>query len=78
MNNLRTLVLLEPPVRDRVRDIAKKRQMSVSSVCRDFILKGIDLVEDEYFEKLCSERMSQPGWKKKCVSHKEVWAKIAK
>jgi hypothetical protein len=78
MNNLRTLVLLEPPVRDAVRDIAKKRQMSVSSVCRDFILKGIDLAEDEYFEKLASERISEPGWKKRCVSHEEAWAKITK
>ena len=78
MNNLRTLVLLEPPVRDRVRDIAKKRQMSVSSVCRDFILKGIDLAEDEYFEKICSARVSETGWKKKCVSHREAWAKIEK
>jgi hypothetical protein len=47
-------------------------------VCRDFIARGIELAEDEYFEKVASERDSKFDWKTKGVSHLDAWAKTVK
>ena len=75
MNNKRTLVMLEPPVKKIVKRIAKKEGVSVSLVCRDLIHKALEIMEDRYFNRLASEREKNFNWKKDGLSHDNVWGK---
>ncbi|MBA7567083.1 hypothetical protein ES708_08783 [subsurface metagenome] len=56
MNNQRTLVLLESPVRDLIKQMAKERGISISSLCRDLICEGLEIFEDRYFDKIAEAR----------------------
>lgn len=74
MNNQRTFVMLEPPVRDTIKKIAHKKGISISMLCRDLIHEALEILEDSYFEKLCSEREKNFNWNNG-LSHDEVWTK---
>ena len=62
MSNQRTLVLLEPPVRDLIKQMAKEKGISISSICRDLICEGLEIFEDRYFDKIASEREDKFNW----------------
>ena len=77
MNNQRTLVSLEPPVRDLIKKMAKERGLSISNMCRDLICEGLEILEDRYFDIIASEREKDFEWKN-ALSHEEVWNKEKK
>ena len=74
MSNQRTLVLLEPPVRDLIKQMAKEKGISISSLCRDLICEGLEIFEDRYFDRITSEREDTFNWEHS-LTHEEVWNK---
>lgn len=74
MSNQRTLVLLEPPVRDLIKKMAKEKGISISSICRDLICEGLEIFEDRYFDRIASEREDTFNWEHS-LTHEEVWNK---
>ena len=74
MSNQRTLVLLEPPVRDLIKQMAKERGISISSLCRDLICEGLEIFEDRYFDRIASKREDKFNWEHS-LTHEEVWDK---
>ena len=74
----RTLVMLEPPIREMVREKAKMEGVSVSSVCRDLIRLALEINEDRYFDKLASERDKNFNWEKHGILHEKAWGKKRK
>lgn len=74
MSNQRTLVMLEPPVRNLIKSIAKKEGISISSLCRDLIRNALEIFEDSYFDKLASGREKNFNWKHG-LSHYDAWNK---
>jgi len=77
MSTQRTLVLLEPPVRDLIKQMAKEKGISISSLCRDLICEGLEIFEDRYFNRIVSEREDKFNWKNG-LTHEEVWNKEQK
>jgi len=74
MSNQRTLVLLKPPVRDLIKQMAKEKGISISSLCRDLICEGLEIIEDRYFDRIASEREDTFNWEHS-LTHEEVWNK---
>mgnify|MGYP001079356677 CR=1 FL=1 len=54
--------------------MAKEKEISISSLCRDLICEGLEILEDRYFDKIASERENKYNWNKS-LTHKEVWNK---
>ena len=77
MSNQRTLVSLEPPVRDLIKQMAKEKGISVSGLCRDLICEGLEISEDRYFDGIVSEREDKFNWENG-LTHEEVWTKKQK
>jgi len=77
MSTQRTLVSLEPPVRDLIKQMAKEKGISISSLCRDLICEGLEIFEDRYFNRIVSEREDKFNWKNS-LTHEEVWNKEQK
>lgn len=77
MNNQRTLVTLEPPVRDLIKQMAKEKGISISSLCRDLICEGLEIFEDRYFNRIVSEREDKFNLENG-LTHEEVWNKKQK
>lgn len=77
MSNQRTLVLLEPPVRDLIKQMAKEKGISISSLCRDLICEELEIFEDRYFDRTASEREDKFNWENS-LTHEEVWHKKKK
>jgi len=77
MSNQRTLVLLEPPVKDLIKQMAKEKGISISSICRDLICEGLEIFEDRYFDRIASEREDKFNWGKS-LNHEKVWNKKQK
>lgn len=75
MSNRRTLVMLEPPLRNLIERISKKEGVSISQLCRDLIRQALEIVEDRYLDRLASAREKHFNWKDKGLSHEEVWGK---
>lgn len=74
MNNQRTLVTLEQPVRELIEQLAKEKGISISSLCRELICEGLDILEDRYFDSVASERDKKFDWENS-LTHEEVWNK---
>jgi|AntAceMinimDraft_17_1070374.scaffolds.fasta_scaffold57796_3 hypothetical protein len=74
MSNQRTLVLLESPIRDLVKQMAKEKGISISSLCRDLICEGLDILEDRYFDIIAFKRENKFDWNQS-LTHEEVWNK---
>ena len=74
MSKQRTLVLLEPPVRDLIKQMAKEKGISISSICRDLICEGLEIFEDRYFDRIASEREDTFSWEHR-LTHREAWDK---
>jgi hypothetical protein len=72
MASQRLLVVLDPPVQEILKEIAKKNKVSVSSVGRDLIKEALEIEEDIYWDKVASQREKNFNWKKG-LTHKKVW-----
>ena len=77
MSTQRTLVTLEPPVRDLIKQMAKEKGISISSLCRDLICEGLEIFEDRYFDRIASKREDEFNWENG-LTHEEVWNKKQK
>jgi len=77
MSSQRTLVLLEPPIRDLIKQMAEEKGISISSICRDLICEGLEIFEDRYFDRIASEREDTFNWENS-LTHEEVWNKKLK
>jgi len=77
MSTQRTLVTLEPPVRELIKQMAKEKGISISSLCRDLICEGLEIFEDRYFDRIASEREGKFNWENG-LTHEEVWNKKQK
>ena len=77
MSNQRTLVTLEPPVRDLIKQMAKEKGISISSLCRALICEGLEIFEDRYFDKIASKREDKFNWENG-ITHEEDWNKKQK
>jgi hypothetical protein len=74
MANQKTLVVLEPPIRKLLVNIARLNNISLSSLCRDLIREALEIYEDKYWNNIASKREKNFNWKKG-LTHKEVWNK---
>ena len=72
MANLRTLVVLEPPIKKLVREKARSEGVSISSVCRDLIHDALEIYEDGYWDAVAGERGKRFKWDQ-ALSHEQVW-----
>jgi hypothetical protein len=77
MSTQRTLVSLEPPVKDLIKQMAKEKGISISSLCRDLICEGLEIFEDRYFDRIAYEREDKFNWGNG-LTHEEVWNKKQK
>ena len=70
-------VVLEKPVLQSVRQLAKRDGVSVSLKARDLIREALELYEDAYWAQLAQER-----WKtfdrKTALTHEQVWGRHPK
>jgi hypothetical protein len=73
MHKARTLVTLEPPLREAVRRAAIKEHVSISSKCRDLIRHSLELEEDTYWNDVAAAREKSAGTR--WLSHDQAWAK---
>ena len=72
MSTVRTLVLLEPKTRSKIKGIAKQDGVSLSSKCRELIHEALEIHEDAYWSSKASEREKHFDWKKG-ISHDDAW-----
>lgn len=71
--NPRLNVVLEPPLYQTIRRLAKKDGMSLSLKARDLLKQAIEYCEDLYWTKVAQTR-EKTLIKKKALTHKEVWS----
>ena len=67
--NPRINTLLEPPLYRTVKRLAKTEGVSMSQKVRDLVKEALELVEDEGWERIVTERRRKQG---KWVSQVEV------
>ena len=70
----RLLVVLEPPIKNLIKEIAHRDKVSMSCVGRDLIKEALEILEDKYWDKTASEREKDFNWQK-ALTHKQVWKK---
>ena len=68
-NQPRIAMLLEQPIYNAVKSLAKRDNVSLSQKSRDLIIKSLDLFEDSTLEKISNERKKN---KDKSISHDEI------
>lgn len=68
----RANIVLEAPLHDLVKKLAKRDGVSVSMKLRDLVKDALELTEDTYWDKLASERRDSFN-AKSAKSHKDVW-----
>lgn len=69
----KTLVVLEPPVRDAVEKIARQNHVSISGACRDLIKEALEIYEDVYFGAAAADREKDFDWSRRALTHSSVW-----
>ncbi len=67
--NPRINTMLEPPLFRAVKRLAKTEGVSMSQKVRDLVKEALELVEDEGWEEIVTQRRGKPG---KCLSHGEA------
>ena len=70
--NPRVNVVLEKPLYDRVRKLARKEQISLSLKIRDLVREALEAQEDEELGKFAEER-AQTFQQDQALTHQEIW-----
>jgi len=71
--NPRINVVLEKPLYEAIRKIAKKEGISLSLKARDLLSEALEIHEDRILESVASER--EKSFKRKsALSHDQIWA----
>jgi len=71
--NPRVNVVLERPVYDVVKRLARRERISLSLKVRDLVRQGLEAEEDEALISL-AQRRERTFDRRTAVSHKQVWA----
>jgi hypothetical protein len=70
--NPRINVVLEKPIYDAIRKIAKKEGISISLKARDLLREALEIYEDNILESIASER--EGTFKRRnTLTHDDVW-----
>ena len=70
--NPRINVVLEKPLYESIRRIAKKEGISISLKARDLLREALEIYEDRILESIASEREKTFN-RKKALSHDDIW-----
>ncbi|HSG32601.1 MAG TPA: antitoxin, RHH family protein [Thermodesulfobacteriota bacterium] len=71
--NPRINIVLEKPLYNAIKKIAKKEGISISLKARDFIREALETHEDALLDEIASER--EKGFsKEKALSHEDIWS----
>lgn len=70
--NPRINVVLEKPLYEAIKRIAKKEGMSISLKARDLLREALEIYEDRILESIASER-EKTFRREKALSHDEMW-----
>ncbi len=68
-------VVLEKPVMQSVRQLAKRDGVSVSLKARDLIRDALELYEDVYLGEIARKRMATFD-RKTALTHEQVWGHV--
>ena len=68
-------VVLEQPVLQSVRQLAKRDGVSVSLKARDLIRDALELYEDAYLGERAQERVATFN-RKRALTHEQVWGHL--
>ena len=68
-------VVLEPPIYQSVKQLARRDGMSLSLKARDLIHDALELYEDAYLAELAHERAVTFD-RRKALTHEQVWAHL--
>jgi len=72
--NPRVNVVLERPLYDAVRRLAKRDRISVSSKVRDLVGRALETEEDLALSAIAESR-TQTFNRRRALSHQQVWGK---
>jgi len=72
--NPRINVVLEKPLYESIRRIAKKEGISISLKARDLLREALEIYEDRILENIASEREKTFN-RKNALTHDEIWKK---
>jgi hypothetical protein len=70
--NPRINVVLEKPLYDAIKRIAKREGVSISLKARDLLREALEIYEDRILERIASER-EETFSSGKALRHDEVW-----
>ncbi|HEX9666366.1 MAG TPA: antitoxin, RHH family protein [Thermodesulfobacteriota bacterium] len=70
--NPRINVVLEKPLYEAIRRIAKKEGISISLKARDLLREALEIHEDIILNEIASER-EKTFRRKKALTHDEIW-----
>ncbi len=71
--NPRINVVLDPPLYQNVRFLAKKDGVSLSTKLRDLVKEALDVQEDLFLAKL-AERREKSFKESTAITHNEAWS----
>lgn len=74
--NPRVNVVLERPLYDAVRRLARQARVSVSSKVRDLVARALETEEDVALTTI-AERREQTFDRERALSHQQVWRKAS-
>jgi len=72
--NPRINVVIEKPLYETIRRIAKKEGISISLKARDLLREALEIYEDRILENIASEREKTFN-RKNALNHDEIWKK---
>lgn len=70
--NPRINIVLEKPVYEAIRRIAKKEGVSISLKARDLLREALEIHEDRILEDIATER-EKTFDRKNALTHDEMW-----
>ena len=71
--NPRINIVLEKPLYNAIKKIAKKEGISVSLKARDFIREALETHEDVVLDEIAGKR-EKTFSKEKALTHEDVWS----
>lgn len=71
--NPRINIVLEKPLYNAIKKIAKKEGISISLKARDFIREALETHEDVVLDEIAGKREKTLS-KQKALSHEDVWS----
>ncbi len=75
--NPRVNVVLEPPLYETVKRLARRDKISVSSKVRALVSRALEVEEDIALASL-AERRERTFRRRKALSHEQVWGKLSR